>query len=613
MTESSSVTGITNSLAKATLGDGTIPTNIKLSNNMRPKAAITSLTTMFEVVWYKAQRNIWLQYASRDRAIAARDALQGKQIAGVHVRCQFTQYHQPQPHHFGVKLENMPEDVVLSDIRPRLPNGENPDGLAYGNLSYPSNTDALHHICGKIFARTNERIKYRKLITVKSSVKQKAEITLHADAANLAVHANALNGIVITELGHSKVFFVERLRLYIAIESEFYKRRSKTLKGIADRAWNTHHVEVKIFDGELRYAQNTFLTLITGNGRAAVQQVKAEIDECVAEYAIRGLQRQAGVPKQRCYIHLNTVSEFRKAVADGGLERLKKFYGDGTIVFEEELDPPRITINARDGKLEKAKDVLFRTHPKGSDVGECPVCTEDSVELLKAPGCTHQSCRECLDDYCSINSSDHLPLKCFSDLECGTIFPIRWLKEHLSPVTYRSLFENAIAGRCRQDLEAFVHCDGQECNQYLATIKGVNKIICPKCITVNCTSCRTQYHFGETCEESQGRRDPHEAALDQYLAEIGGKLCPRCNTPGVRVEGCFHIECPSCKVHYCWLCLAHFETMGEAYGHMDRAHGGPFGGRLGEQERMRMEQEWLGEGVESESDDDDETVFNEVR
>jgi hypothetical protein len=82
---------------------------------------------------------------------------------------------------------------------------------------------------------------------VKSSVKQKAEITLHADAANLAVHANALNGIVITELGHSKVFFVERLRLYIAIESEFYKRRSKTLKGIADRAWNTHHVEVKTF------------------------------------------------------------------------------------------------------------------------------------------------------------------------------------------------------------------------------------------------------------------------------------------------------------------------------------------------------------------------------
>ena len=54
MSESSSVTGITKSLAKATLGDGAIPTDIKLPNNIKPKAAITSLTTMFEVVWYKA-------------------------------------------------------------------------------------------------------------------------------------------------------------------------------------------------------------------------------------------------------------------------------------------------------------------------------------------------------------------------------------------------------------------------------------------------------------------------------------------------------------------------------------------------------------------------------
>jgi hypothetical protein len=602
MAESGDVTGITNSLAKATLGDGAIPRDIKMSNNIRPKAAITSLSTMFEVVWYRAQRNIWLQYASRDRAISARDALEGKQIAGVYVRCQFIQYHQPQPHQFGVKLQGMPDHVDLSDIRPRLLNGENPNGLAYGNLSYPPNVDALHHICGRICARTNERIKYRKIVSVKNSVKQKAEITLHAEAANLAVHANALDGIILPELGRSKVFFAERLRLYIAVESEFYKRRDKTIKGIADRAWNMHHIEVKIFDGELRYSQNTFLILITGNGRTAVQQVKAEIDECVTEYAIMGLQREAGVPKQRRYIYLNTVSEFRKAVNDGGLERLKKFYGDETVVFEEELDPPRITINMRDSKLDKAKAVLFKTRPRDSDVGACPICTEENVELLKAPGCDHQSCRECLDDYCSITSLDHLPLKCFSDLECGTVLPIRWLKEHLSPVTYRSLFENAIAGQCRQNPDAFVHCAGQDCSRYLAVIKGVNKVICPTCITVNCTSCRTQYHFGETCEESQSRRDPHEEALDQYLAEIGGKLCPRCNTPGVRVDGCFHIECPSCKVHYCWLCLAHFETVGEAYGHMDRAHGGPFGGRLEEQERILFEQAWLDEGDDSDGD-----------
>jgi hypothetical protein len=38
-------------------------------------------------------------------------------------------------------------------------------------------------------------------------------------------------------------------------------------------------------DGELSYEQTTFLILTTGNGRAAVHQVKAEIDECIADDA----------------------------------------------------------------------------------------------------------------------------------------------------------------------------------------------------------------------------------------------------------------------------------------------------------------------------------------
>lgn len=42
---------------------------------------------------------------------------------------------------------------------------------------------------------------------------------------------------------------------------------------------------MKNFDGELSYEQTTFLILTTGNRRAAVQQVKAEIDECIADDA----------------------------------------------------------------------------------------------------------------------------------------------------------------------------------------------------------------------------------------------------------------------------------------------------------------------------------------
>lgn len=466
--------------------------------------------------------------------------------------------------------------------------------------------NALDHICGKIRARTNEQIKHRRIIAVKNGMKQKAEITLYAEAANLAAHAKALNGIAIRELGNIKIFVVERLRLYVSIEGELYKRRSKTLNGIADRAWNRHHIEVKIFDGELRYEQNTFLILIAGNGRDAVQKVKAEIDRCVTADAMKGLQRRGKLPKRKRRIFLNTVSEFRQAVNGGGLERLKKFYGEDAVLFEEEHDPPQITIDTKDGKLERAKDLVFpKRHEEGPDVGECPIFIEGGVKLLKVPGCNHTSCEVCLNDYCSINTSAHLPLQCFSSLECDTTLPIRWLKEYVSPVTYHSLFKNTIAAQCQQNPASFVRCAGPNCDQHLAIAKGVNKVICPTCLTVNCTACRSQYHFEETCEESQSRRDPQDAALNQYLADIGGKFCPRCNTPSVRIDGCFHIECPSCRIHYCWLCLEHFATMGEAYGHMDRAHGGPFGGRIEEQERLRLEQAKWGFGFDSDSEDDD--------
>lgn len=384
------------------------------------------------------------------------------------------------------------------------------------------------------------------------------------------------------------MFVVERLRLYIAIENELFKRRSKTLKGIADRAWNAHHIEVKILEGELRYEQNSFLIVITGNGREEVKKVKAEIDGCVAADAIQGLQRLAELPVGKRKIYLNTVREYRRVTEGGGLQRLQKFYGDDAVVFEEESDPPIVTITSQDGKLDKAKELLFREYPEGSTVGECPVCLEENVKLLQSPGCDHSSCEACLNDYCTINVSMGLPLRCFCSLECGTIFPIHWLERSLSPVAYQAVFEGVIAAQCHQDPHNFVRCAGPDCDQYLARCKGVSKAICPACLTVNCTGCRTQHHFGETCEESQARRDPQNEALEQYLAEIGGKLCPRCATPGVRVNGCFHIECPSCAAHYCWLCLEHFAAMGEAYAHMDRVHGGPWGGREDEQERLRL-------------------------
>lgn len=585
MAQSNTITSITNALAQATLGDGAVPTKILLPNNIAPRAAITSVTTMFEVVWYKPHRSMWFQYTAKDRAEAVHRALDGERINGIHIRCVLTESPTNRQYPHGVHLLGMPQDLDLPDIRRYLPDGQGPDNITYGQLSYPANTNALRQICAKILARSSEPLRDTKDVEVENGMKQKAEIFLHAEAANLAAHANALDGTTIPELGNGKIFVTERLHLYVAIDSGLYKRRSKTFKGIAERAWDSHHVEVKIFDGELRYVQKTFLIFIKGSGREAVQKVKAEIDKCVAEDAVKGLQRREDKPVRKRRIYLNLLGEYRKAVNEGGLERARKYYGDDTVFFDDQHDPPMVIITTSDGKLHKAKILLFGTNPaEGSDVGECPICNEENVKLIAAPGCGHASCESCLNEYCITDTSAHLPLKCFTHLDCEAVFPIRWLEQNLSPVAYRSLFENVIAAQCQGNPDDFVCCAGPDCDQHLATSKRANKVICPTCLTVNCTSCKTQYHFGETCEQSARRRDTHDEALHQYLEHVGGKLCPRCNTPGVRIDGCFHIECPGCHVHYCWLCLAHSNNMGDTYAHMDREHGGAFGAR--EQRRV---------------------------
>jgi hypothetical protein len=589
MAQSEGITGITNTLAKATLGDGAAAKDLSLPNTLRPRALVTSLTTVFEVVWYKPYRSIWLQYADKDKAELAQRTLDGKHIGGVRVRCHLKENRQ---HTFSVQLQGVPDQVQLPEIMTLLPPDAKLDSekINFSPLSYPASFGALTPIREKIHARTGENIKDCKTIDVENGSKMKAEITLDAEALNLSEHAKALDGVVLPALGNTKVFFVERLHLYLAIDSALYERRSKSLKGISSRAWSEHHIAVKIFDGDLRYRQSTYLISIKGNGREAVLKVKAEIDKCIFADTTHGLQLQAGRVPRRHVIQLNLTKQYKQAT-EGGIERLQKYCGEDAVVFDDNPDLPCITIETTDDKFDKAKALLFQEKPaKGDDTGACAICAEDDVVLLKTPGCGHTCCEQCLNTYCTTDVAAQLPLRCFSSVDCKTFLPIHWLEEHLSPAAYQSLFADVIAAQCKQNPDQFVQCAGTDCSTHLAVSKKAsNKVNCPTCLTVNCTSCKVQYHFDETCEASKARRDPQDAALRRHLAATGAQLCPQCATPTIKWIGCAHIVCAVCNTHYCWKCLEIYPTMGAVYAHMDAVHGGIDGQVPDEEEVERWE------------------------
>jgi hypothetical protein len=64
------------------------------------------------------------------------------------------------------------------------------------------------------------------------------------------------------------------------------------------------------------------------------------------------------------------VKEFRQAVDGGGLDRLRNYYGDDAVSFIEEADPPSITVTSLGGKVDRAREILFREYAEGTNVGE---------------------------------------------------------------------------------------------------------------------------------------------------------------------------------------------------------------------------------------------------
>ena len=66
--------------------------------------------------------------------------------------------------------------------------------------------------------------------------------------------------------------------------------------------------------------------------------------------------------------------------------------------------------------------------------------------------------------------------------------------------------------------------------------------ICNLCDKVWCTMC-DKSHPGRIC-----------AMNDDELLDDKTKRCPECKMLCERIDGCFHITCPHCYVHWCWDC-----------------------------------------------------------
>lgn len=228
---------------------------------------------------------------------------------------------------------------------------------------------------------------------------------------------------------------------------------------------------------------------------------------------------------------------------------------------------------AREEVLEKIKEIekslpcqTDMTRSPEAATEECPICFCEVDEAYRVSTCGHAYCRKCALEQVK---AAVFPIVC---ADCNENFTIRDM--HLLLCYENDLMKNTI----KQSLDAYLgahpeearHCPSPDCPMIYLVTQEEKQFRCNLCSVATCTACHKAYHLGMTCKEYEIEiSDPGREGLEKWMREKSDerKHCPTCKRPIERNEGCNHMECPTCKNHFCWLCLKVFKSSSAVYGH----------------------------------------------
>ncbi|KAJ3500093.1 hypothetical protein NLJ89_g9943 [Agrocybe chaxingu] len=283
------------------------------------------------------------------------------------------------------------------------------------------------------------------------------------------------------------------------------------------------------------------------------------------------------------------VASARYFVRDG-LVKLKELIGEENVNFN--LFTRKLTIKGGEEARHhmqrlidesQSQTALGAVVPLADGAESCPLCFCDATTGEEL-GCGHRYCAGCLRHFLTsaADANDFkFPLAC---MMCNVPVAIPLLRAFLTPQVFESLVEGAFTAYLEKHPQELKYCTTPDCKQIYrrrpSTGNGKQKerpgtLQCPACFSNICPACDEESHEGMTCEERSIQSNPaeQERLNDELAARSGYKRCPRCQVMVEKTEGCNHIEC-RCGAHFCWRCLAAFDTHDETYAHMRAAHGG---------------------------------------
>uniref|UniRef100_A0A3B4ZFI9 E3 ubiquitin-protein ligase parkin n=1 Tax=Stegastes partitus TaxID=144197 RepID=A0A3B4ZFI9_9TELE len=202
----------------------------------------------------------------------------------------------------------------------------------------------------------------------------------------------------------------------------------------------------------------------------------------------------------------------------------------------------------------------------------CIACS-DVMDVVVVFQCSerHVICLDCFRRYCETRLSErqfvHHPVIGYS-LPCAAGCDDSLIKElhhfRILGDDQYGRYQQYGAEECLLAIGGLM-CPSPGCGAGLLPPDDGRRVECDRqlgCGFIFCRTCGESYHQG-ACQVASGFVVEGEATLrgrwdraSLLLIQESTKRCPQCSVPVERNGGCMHMQCPRCRMEWCWLCGA---------------------------------------------------------
>lgn len=547
---------------KATFADGLIVRHIDLSPTTGSAPRLESLTQTLRVSWYRPSRTIWLQYPLAEKAAAAVEQL--KDLKPENTVLETEVHRSRRGCFFSVPMTGDDGKITEEELRERLPKDLQPLEVRMGKMNYDPNVNALDVVRSYVEKHSTAAIVKVQDFRKSNDLKAGAEFSFDGNP-DLIILQEKLDGLQVRELGKTCLHAHGSLCLKLLVDKDVFAANYPKFVSINTEAWMEKKVKIRWN----KRAESTTISVFAID-RRDLAHVKARLDRLFSTDILSPCVEMKG--KQMHRIRLTKATAYRDAKK--AFEEARRIFGEDLVAFDDDSNPPAITVLGGSTLLRKVQKHLRGDSPAPkSKTIACVICLdEESDNFVKLSDCGHPACTDCLRQYCMTDAK--FPLGCFQT-NCQRKITLRELQGMLSTAELVKVLSESILDHLRRHPEEFKQCPGVDCSNVYRRSEGHNKRqLCHKCLFTFCAHCNVPYHQDMSCEDYQRRVVAQEQEFVQWQVKNGAKQCPKCKTVILKTEdSCNNMACEKCGAHFCWVCLELGSTHQQVYQHLTTRHG----------------------------------------